>query len=111
MVEKLLRQYGVDITLHLDAGDEAVRGLLQPVTGKVERLALSHPGILGNENARRYVYIGPLEPSPREQELLSAEGKQYRVRTVEQITGPGGPVYTWGMCVEKGGEDNWGMNG
>lgn len=111
MVEKLINQYGMDILLRRSDGDMPVRGFFQPVTGKVERLALAHPGVLGQENARRYIYIGPLEPGPGEWDLLQVAGKEYRVRSVHQIQGTNGPVYTWGMCTEKGGEDAWGVNG
>lgn len=99
MVEKLLRQHGMDIRL----GDRKVRGLLQPVAGKLDRLAKLEPGPLGLQSRQRYVYIGPLEPEPREDMVLTVSGKGYIVRTAHRITGPGGPVYSWAMCVEAGG--------
>lgn len=98
MVEKLLRQHGMDIRL----GEKQVRGLFQPVAGKLDRLAKLEPGPLGLQYRQRYVYIGPLEPEPREDMVLVAEGKGYLVRTAHRITGPGGPVYSWALCVEKG---------
>lgn len=99
MVEKLLRQHGMDIRL----GDRTVRGLLQPVAGKLERLAKLEPGPLGLQSRGRYVYIGPLEPEPGEDMVLTALGRDYIVRTAHRIHGPGGPVYSWAMCVEAGG--------
>ena len=98
MVEKLLRQHGMELLL----GDRRVRGLFQPVVGKLDRLAKLEPGPLGLQSRQRYVYIGPLEPEPRENMVLAAEGKEYLVRSAHRITGPGGPVYSWAMCVEKG---------
>ena len=103
MVEKLLRQYGMDLRL----GDRTVRGLLQPVVGKLDRLAKLEPGPAGLESRQRYVYIGPLEPEPRRDMVLTAQGKGYLVRSAHRITGPDGPIYSWAMCVEKG----CGMNG
>lgn len=108
MVEKLLRQYGVEMTLD---GETPVFGFLQPVIGKTEQLAAAHPGPLGLENAKRYVYIGPLEPQPVENGQISLNGSVYLVRTVQEIQGANGPVYVWGMCVEKGGDDQWGASG
>lgn len=102
MVEKLLRQHGMDIRL----GDRRVRGLLQPVAGKLDRLAKLEPGPLGLQSRQRYVYIGPLEPQPREDMVLTVEGKGYIVRSAHRIAGPGGPVYSWAMCVEQGGTDD-----
>ena len=102
MVEKLLRQHGMDIRL----GERTVRGLLQPVAGKLDRLARLDPGPLGLQTRQRYVYIGPLDPEPREDMVLTASGKGYIVRTAHRIMGPGGPVYSWAMCVEQGGQQN-----
>ena len=100
MVEKLLAQHGMDILV----GKLRVRGLLQPVTGRLERLALQEPGPLGPDRRQRYVYIGPVEPMPGEDDVLTAAGKGYIVRTAHRISGSTGPVYTWAMCVEKGRE-------
>ena len=98
MVEKLLRQHGMDLRL----GERPVRGLFQPVIGKLDRLAKLEPGPLGLQSRQRYVYIGPLEPEPREDMVLVAQGKGYLIRTAHRINGPGGGVYCWAMGVEKG---------
>ena len=98
MVEKLLRQYGVDLLL----GERPVRGLFQSVVGKLDRLARLEPGLLGLESRKRYVYIGPLDPEPQEDMVLQVQGKEYVIRTAHRITGPNGPLYSWAMCVEKG---------
>ena len=101
MVEKLLWQHGMDIRL----GDRTVRGLLQPVVGKLDRLAKLEAGPLGLQSRQRYVYIGPLEPEPCRDMVLTVGGKGYIVRTAHRISGSGGPVYSWAMCVEMGGQD------
>ena len=106
MVEKLLAQYGTAVTV---AGQQ-VRALFQPVTGKLERLAIPEPGPLGQESRDRYIYIGPVEPELREDQALTVAGKCCFVRSVHQIFGDNGPVYCWALCVEKGREDTWGTN-
>lgn len=98
MVEKLLRQHGMEILL----GDRQVRGFFQPMAGKLDRLAKLEPGVLGLESRKRYVYIGPLDPEPREDMVLLVQGKEYVICTAHRITGPNGPLYSWAMCVEKG---------
>ena len=98
MVEKLLRQYGVDLLL----GERPVRGLFQSVVGKLDRLARLEPGALGLESRKRYVYIGPLDPEPQEDMVLFVQGKAYVIRAAHRIMGPDGPLYSWAMCVEKG---------
>ena len=98
MVEKLLGQYGMELQVE----GTPVRALLQPMTGKLERLALQDPGPLGLQSRQRYLYIGPLDPPLRMDMELTAEGKRYAVRSAHQIRGADGPVYSWAMCVEKG---------
>ena len=106
MVEKLLEQYGMEILVE----GRSVRGLFQPVTGRLERLAVREPGPLGLEERLRYVYIGPVEPELQADMELEISGKGYRVRTAGAIPGNDGPCYCWAMCVEKGREEPWGVN-
>ena len=103
MVEKLLKQHGMEIRVE----GRAVRALFQPVTGKLERLAERVPGLLGVESAKRYIYIGPVEPQLREDQEIRVEDRGYLVRTAQRIAGNDGPAYTWAMCVEKGREVPW----
>lgn len=111
MVEKILTGYGREMTLRLGSGEYTVRGFFQSVTGKNEGLARLDPGPLGLISGMRYVYIGPAEPSVGEGDVLEVDGKKYRVRNAALVEGAGSPVYTWAMCVEKGREDTWGLNG
>ena len=103
MVEKLLKQHGMEIQVE----GQRVRALFQSVTGKLERLAVRLPGLLGVENSKRWIYIGPVEPQLREDQVLTVEGRRYLVRSAQHITGNDGPAYTWAMCVEKGREEPW----
>lgn len=106
MVEKLLAQYGMEILVE----GRAVRAVFQPMTGKLERLAVHQAGPLGSEGWLRYVYIGPVEPELRDGMALEAAGKGYWVRAAGWIQGSDGPCYSWAMCVEKGREEPWGVN-
>lgn len=110
MVEKLLRQFGRELSVQGQTEEMQVFGLLQPLTGSHQRLAQAHRGVLGLENPAQYLYIGPVEPEPKPGERILAGKKAYIVRTSELIYGAGGPVYCWAMCVEKGGGDDWAMN-
>ena len=98
MVEKLLSQYGLEIRV----GEETVRGLFQPVTGRMERRALPDPGPVGLQSRQRYLYIGPVEPLVQQDTELAVAGKRYAVRSAHRIEGNNGPAYSWAMCVEKG---------
>ena len=106
MIGKLLEQYGTRVELQ----EQSVRALFQPMTGRLERLAVREPEPLGCASGKRFVYIGPVEPMPREDGELTVAGKAYLVRTVYLVPGNDGPAYCWAMCVEKGREDTWGTN-
>ena len=106
MVEKLLKQHGMEIRVE----GRTVRALFQSVTGKLERLAERVPGVLGVESGKRWIYIGPVEPELREDQELTVGDKGYLVRTAQRIQGNDGPVYTWAICVEKGREEPWSLD-
>ncbi len=103
MVEKLLRQFGQEVTVD----GIPCRGIFQSVTGKREGLAVHSPGPLGGDSRERYVYIGPMEPELREDMVLGTAGREYLIRAVQPVHGSSGPVYQWAVCVEKGREDGW----
>ena len=103
--------YGRDLILIRGEDRFSLRGFFQPVTGKVERLALAQMGPLGQESRERFIYIGPVEPEAEPGDQVMAGEKQYRICSAQLIWGGDGPVYCWGMCVEKGCEDNWGSSG
>lgn len=106
MISKLLEQYGTEV----DLGERTVRALFQPVTGRLERLSVRLPEVLGTGTGKRFVYIGPVTPLPEEDGVLTVAGKAYLVRTAQHVSGNDGPAYSWAMCVEKGREDTWGTN-
>lgn len=111
MVEKMMTCHGRDLILTRGEERFSLRGFFQPVTGKVERLALVQMGPLGQESRERFIYIGPAEPEARQGDLIEAGSTVYQVRSAQVIEGNNGPMYCWAMCVEKGSEDSWGSNG
>lgn len=111
MVEKMMNCYGREIVVARGKENFSLRGFFQPVTGKVERLAIPAAGTLGRENRERYVYIGPVQPELEPGDRIHVNGKDYHVRSAQVIWGDGEGVYCWAMCTEKGGADEWGLNG
>lgn len=110
MVSKILRSYGSQVILHKTDGDYDVRAFLQPVRSKSWSYLEGDYSPLGEVPRGQYVYIGPAEPGAEERDTLTVGEKQYWVRRAEMILDHMGPVYCWAMCVEKGGEDNWGRS-
>lgn len=52
----------------------------------------------------QYVYIGPTSPKPSVGDVLQVGNAAYCVRRIEQLKLGDVPVYTWGLCVKKGGD-------
>ena len=109
-VDSILRQYGSRMILQKSDGDHEIRGFLQPVRSKSWQYLEGDYSPLGEIPRGQYVYIGPAMPGAEEGDAVTVEGRTYWIRRGEQILDGNGPVYCWGMCVEKGGEDTWGQS-
>lgn len=108
MVEKILNTYGTAVALcHGDTGYE-LRAFFQPVRSKSWQYLEGNYSPLGEIPRGQYVYIGPVEPEAAAGDTLTVGDRAYWLRRTELIRDANGPVYCWGMCVEKGGEDTWG---
>ena len=103
--------YGRDLVLFRGEEECSLRGFFQPVTGKVERLAMAQMGPLGQESQERFIYIGPAQPEARQEDQILVGEDRFRVCSAQVIYGGDSPLYCWAMCVEKGAEDSWGSNG
>ena len=111
MLEKILNCYGKDLELHHDGGVQRVRAFLQPVTGRGENMGSIRNSPLGQEEKGQFVYIGPVSPEALEGDWLVCPEGVFLLRRCETVDGIGGPAYRWGMCIRKGAEDTWGLNG
>ena len=110
MVEKILNTYGSAVTLSHEGQSRQVRAFFQPVRSKSWSYLSGEYSPLGEVPRGQYVYIGPVEPEAAVGDTVTVEGRSYWLRRSELILDRSGPVYCWGMCVEKGGEDTWGQS-
>lgn len=110
MVDKILLSYGSAMTLHHDGQDHQIRAFFQPVRSKSWQYLEGNYSPLGEIPRGQYVYIGPVEPGAVAGDSLTLDDKQFWLRRTELIRDGNGPVYCWGLCVEKGGEDTWGQS-
>lgn len=106
IIDKILNCYGFSMLLPRIDGE--IRGFLQPVTSGNKK-AQWDICPLGQVPEGQYTYIGPAEPKILVGDELEFGGKVYLFRKVETMNDREGPVYCWGLCVEKGGEDTWGI--
>lgn len=107
-VDKILAQYGTAVTLCQGGEEQTIRAFLQPVRSSSWQYLDSSYSPLGEIPRGRYIYIGPVEPCAEAGDEIILEGKAYLLRRTELIRDGSGPVYCWGLCLEKGGEDHWG---
>ena len=110
MVGKILETYGIAAVLHQEDVTFAIRVFFQPVRTKSWQYLEGNYSPLGEIPRGQYVYIGPVEPAAAAGDTLTVNGKNYWLRRTELILDANGPVYCWGICVEKGGEDTWGQS-
>ncbi len=110
MVSKILNCYGSAVTLTQGETAHAIRAFFQPVRSKSWQYLEGDYSPLGEVPRGQYVYIGPVEPQAQAGDTLTVEGRDYWLRRTELILDSDGPVYCWGMCVEKGGSDTWGRS-
>ena len=111
MLEKIMDCYGRELEICHDGRTQKVQAFLQPLTGRGENLSKMIPSPLGWEEKGMFVYIGPVGAAMSEGDLLTCPEGEFLFRRCETVEGIGGPAYRWGICVRKGAEDRWGMNG
>lgn len=108
MVAKILNTYGTAVTLCHQGENYEIRAFFQPVRSKSWQYLEGNYAPLGEIPRGQYVYLGPTEPAALAGDTVRLDGKDYQLRRTELVRDGNGPVYCWGMCVEKGGEDTWG---
>ncbi len=107
MVDSLLRQHGTTMVLHRSDGKIHVRGFFQPVRSKSLQSVVSHSTPLGQLDRGQFIYIGPADVAVSQGDALTLGDQHYILRRVEVYRYGDEPVYTWGLCMEKGGEAEW----
>ena len=107
MVDSLLRQHGTTMVLRRSEGEIHVRGFFQPVRSKSLQSVVSHSIPLGQLDRGQFTYIGPADVAVSQGDELILGERRYILRRVEVYRYGDEAVYTWGLCMEKGGEAEW----
>lgn len=108
MVSAILRQHGTGMILTHGENTIWVKGFFQPVRSKSWQSMVNQATPLGEVFRGQYIFIGPADVGVSEGDILTVGEKSYFLRRVERYYYGDEPVYTWGMCVEKGVNDTWG---
>ena len=107
-VEKIMAQYGTDLTIVGEQETKTVRGFFRAVNSKSWQSMESQANLLGEISRGQYAYIGPAQAHVCEGDTLVLGDREYLFRRVEPYYYGNEAVYLWGLCVEKGVNDTWG---
>lgn len=107
MVDKILRQYGMGMTLVSEDGERTVWGFFQPMRSKSFQNMIHVERPLGMVERGQYIYIGSPEEILREGDRLDVDGRKFVVQRTEPYYYGSEAVYIWGLCAQKGGEEAW----
>lgn len=108
MMDRLLQRYGRVAGVEHGGAVKTARILLQPSTSRSRQSMEQEAGPLGRIPWGQYLYIGPAGVPAEVGSQVRVGEKTYILRRAELVYEKDQPIYCWGLCVEKGGEDLWG---
>lgn len=108
MMDKAFLRYGIEALVAHGVTEEKTRIFFQPSISKSWQNMEPEMGPLGKVPGGQFLYIGPAGVEVRAGDRVTVAGKGYIFRRAEAVLDASGPVYRWGLCVEKGGDDVWG---
>ena len=111
LMDRVFACYGTDALLISEAGQQEVKVFFHSVNSRswqnMERMFFP----LGEIHRGQYICVLPIDAVAVAGDTVVLMGKSYKLRRVEEMFVQGQSVYRWGLCVEKGGDDNWGARG
>ena len=109
IIQALLNRYGTDISVAGEGGTRVIRGLFRTVNSKSWQSMESEAPLLGEISRGQYVYMGPVAAAVKEGDTLILGERRYLFRRTELYYYGNQAVYQWGLCVERGVNDTWGI--
>lgn len=110
MLDKIFNTYGTLLFLiRQDGTHDSLKAFLQPRKALSQRNAIKRISPLGEILGDTYLFICAADCGVQVGDTLKQRGGKvhYEVRQVETILYKNEPLYLWGLCVQKGGEDTW----
>ena len=108
MVEKMIRNWGTDVTVYHRGVPSTAKGVFVSTTSRSWQNMQNVFTELGETPRGQYNYVGAMEPVAEKGDILEVNSKRYLLRRAEVVYDRKGPLYRWGLCVERGGDDEWG---
>ena len=103
LLDRILARYGQTALRYRVGEVQRVQAFFWSVNStswqNMERLLLP----LGEVPRGQYICVLPAGVTAAAEDTLEVNGRQYLLRKLEEMCLGTGPVYQWGLCVEKGG--------
>lgn len=106
-----LHRYGVPAVLEGAAGTKELKVFFHPIQSSAWQNMNREFTALGEVPNGKYLCVMPADAAASPEDTLRVYGQDYLLRKVEQMYAFGDPLCCWCLCVEKGSEDAWGLNG
>lgn len=110
MLAKIFKTYGTLLFLKRQDGTyDSMKAFLQPRKSLSQRNATKRISPLGEILGDTYLFICTADCGVQVGDTLKQRGAgaYYEVRQVETVLYKNEPLYLWGLCVQKGGDDTW----
>ena len=104
-----MARHGTDLTIVSGEETRTVRGFFRAVNSKSWQSMESEATLLGEISRGQYVYMGPVAAEVKEGDTLILGERRYLFRRTERYYYGNQAVYQWGLCVERGVNDTWGI--
>ena len=103
----ILDSYGTDLVLIHGGESYDVRAFFRPVQSKSWSYLEGEYSPLGEIPRGQYICVLPADLAVQAGCTVWVEEKAYEIRRAEPVRAGNTAVYSWCLCVEKGGEDLW----
>lgn len=104
ILDSILRHYGEPLQILRETGEqEAVRAFLQPVTNQSWRSMKRSIGVLGDTPMGQFLYIGPVQPTLADGDLVLKGEDRFLPRRTETLYLEGRALYIWALLTRCGG--------
>ena len=108
LLDRIFKSYGTEVTVVHKGNRTTVRAFFMPTTSRSWQNMEHVYTPLGETPRGQYNYIGPADVEADLGDLLIVGQRRYFLRRSEVIRDSQGVIYRWGLCVERGGIDDWG---
>lgn len=107
IISRILSRYGETVAVDREEGFMAFRGVFQHTGSKDWQNMEKTYSLLGQMPRGQYLILAPAGVKLKAGDRLLVGSRRFSVRRVESVNWKEKPVYTWGLCVELGGNDTW----